>query len=52
MDHILYLGVWLHIFYDKSAKICDFLALHFLKSTTYSESSITHLLIHPELSLL
>jgi hypothetical protein len=36
----------------KSAKICEFMALHFLKSTTCSKSSIAHLLILLELYLL
>jgi hypothetical protein len=36
----------------KSAKTCDFIALRFSKSTTYSDSSIPHLLIFSELSLL
>jgi hypothetical protein len=33
----------------KSAWICDFITLLLSKSTTYSDSSITHLLILPEL---
>jgi hypothetical protein len=36
----------------KSANIYDFIALRFSKSMTYSKTSITHLLILPELSLL
>jgi hypothetical protein len=36
----------------KSARISDYVALLFSKSTTYSDSSISHLLIHLELSLL
>jgi hypothetical protein len=35
----------------KSAKIWDFMALRFSKSTMCSESSITHLMILPKLSL-
>jgi hypothetical protein len=35
----------------KSAKICDFMALRFSKSTTCSDNSIAHLLILPKLSL-
>jgi hypothetical protein len=36
----------------KSARIYDFITLCFSKSTKYFESSIAHLLILPELSLL
>jgi hypothetical protein len=36
----------------KSAKICDFIVLRFLKSSTCFECSIAHLLILPKLSLL
>jgi hypothetical protein len=36
----------------KSAMICDFIVLHFSKSTIYSNNFIAHLLILLELSLL
>jgi hypothetical protein len=36
----------------KLAKICDSITLLFSKSTTYSDSSVAHLLIMSELSLL